>query len=60
MNAERDDLETKVYGVVSLGRAMIEDKLIDKNKEKHFQQRIDEVDRKMKMLMSWPIRRISE
>jgi hypothetical protein len=53
---ERKDLETKVYGTVSLGRGMIEDVMFSHQKEQEYEQRIEKLERKMKMLMMWSIR----
>jgi hypothetical protein len=53
---ERDSLEVKVYGVVCLGRGMIEDKMIDKKKEKDFIERIDKLEENTTLMMMWPIR----
>jgi hypothetical protein len=51
---ERSDLQVKTQGVVSLGRGMSEDKLLDRKKEQNFMNRIDRLEQRMTSMMDWP------
>jgi len=52
---KRDDLEPNVLGVAGLGRRMVEDNLVDKNRENEYLHRFGEIEKKIKLLMIWPI-----
>ena len=51
---ERDDVEDDVYRVVSLGRDMLEDERFSDDNEQEYIDRMDDLERRMKMLMDWP------
>ena len=51
MSEERDYCEPKVLGVVGLGRGMITDGLVDKKNKDQYQERLDDLEENMKLLM---------
>jgi hypothetical protein len=60
LTKECEELELKTIVVVSLGRELIADKLIDKNKERDFVKRMDELETNTKLIMMWPITELSK
>ena len=52
---ERADLDHNVHDVITLGRGVVEEKLFDKDKAVEYKTRMNNLERRMTLLMGWPI-----
>lgn len=54
MSEERDNLASKADDIISLGRDMVNSKLVNGSETQKYTTRLDELDKKVNTLKAWP------
>lgn len=52
---ERDKLNQTAKDAISHGREMLDEQNIDKEQAAGYQRRLDDLEKRMRLLMGWPI-----